>query len=100
MGDDFRYQTRERLTGDHLRVNLDPLTHVVYVRREVGAHAESIRLEDRGDHRGGRALALGPCNVGNAIPVMRIAEPSHQGLESLVAELDSEAIEALEVGDS
>jgi hypothetical protein len=56
-----------RPRGDRTQADHDPLTHVVEVRRHVGAGAQPDRLEHRGRDPDRRALAVRPGHVDAAV---------------------------------
>ena len=75
----------------------DPLGEGDQVRREVGAGAHAVGLEQRGGHADGRALAVGPHDVDGREALLRAAERGQQAPHPLQPEAHAEQLEREQV---
>ena len=87
----------ERVRLDVGVADADALGEGRQVRREVGARAHAVGVEDRRRHADGRALAVRADDVDRAERALRAAEHGQQPAHPLEAELHAEQLEREQV---
>ena len=88
----------EGLLGELGAADADPLAPAAVVRRQVGAGADPVRLQQRRGDLGHRGLAVGADDVHGCEPVLGHPEHRDQAADPLEPEAHPERLQRAEVG--
>ena len=92
-------QARQIVVRDHHTVHADALVKLHQIRRGIQSGAQSGRLQRRGDHARGRALAVRARKMNKLQPVLRVSQRLAQRLDAVQTRLAGKSAERVYVFD-